>query len=58
MVTVGRTIRKFAAVTGGCQTRTRHSISPSKWASSCSSLAVVTLIGWESQRTGAGAVWA
>ena len=56
-MTVGRTTWKPAAVVGGCQTRTRHSISPSKWSSSSESLAVVTLIGVEVQRTGIGAVW-
>ena len=45
-------------MTGGSQTRTRHSISPSKCDLSWASLAVPTLIGWVSQRTGAGAVWA
>ena len=49
-------MRKPAAVTGGCHARTRHSISPSKWDFSSESDAVVTLIGIELQRTGAGTV--
>ena len=50
-------MRKPAAVTGGSQTRTRHSISPSKWDFSSASDAVVTLIGIELQRTGTGTIW-
>jgi hypothetical protein len=48
---------KPAFVIGGSQTRTKHSISPSKWDFSWASLAVETLIGWESHRTGTGVVW-
>ena len=54
MVTVGRTMMNLALVTGGSQTRTKHSIKPSKWDFSWASLAVVTLMGWELQRTGTG----
>ena len=48
---------KPALVIGGCHTRTRHSVKPLKCDSSCSSLALVTSIGWELQRTGSGTVW-
>ena len=46
-----------AAVTGGCQTRSKHSIRPSKWALSWASPAVLTLIGWLLHLTGMGALW-
>jgi hypothetical protein len=48
---------KPALVTGGCQVRIRHSISPSKWLCSWVASAVRTSIGWVLQRTGAGIVW-
>ncbi len=56
MVTEGRKISKPAAVSAGCQTRTRHSICASKWVFKLASSAVATSSGSTAQRTGAGAV--